>query len=714
MLKKIEHYLLQHINKIMFIWGIGIVSAIIFISKWCMDMDCIVINEVCSNNFSVLKDEYSNYPDYIEIYNPSNMPIPLEGMGLSDSRELKKYEFENIWIGPKSYHIIYADEKSGDQCAEFSLDRNGETVYLFSRSGKLIDYVEIPQLEYNTSYARINDNDEEWQRRTATPGMSNSESAKVVDPTIETVKFSMEGGFFEEEFYLSLEGTEKGIIYYTLDGSEPSLKSICYTEPILITEVSQNENVLSARDDLTPRSISIPDFKVDKAMVVRASVYDVDKQSFGKSIAHTYFIGYEKKEEYSNFPIISMVTDPQNLFDYEYGIYGNGVRYQKYLDNGGLKDGEIVEYFEHEDGGVEYLYTASNAFNNGREWEREAQIEYFDKEHKNRNRQSIGIRIAGNSTNTWAHKAFNFFARDIYDENITMTFNWNGEENSWKTVKMRNGGNECNTSKIKEPFMHSLVKERNVSIQDAAPYILFINGEYWGIYSMRERYNEEYVEKHYGVEKRDVWLIDAKKSENRKALKEYEYLINYLEKTDFTVTENYRKLCELIDIQSFIDFYCINIYLGNTDVFLGKNNAIWRSAEIKNEEYYDGKWRWMLYDLDLTCEKYNENSFNEEVNRLMKEASFKNIIRNDEFRERFYNSFLEIANICFDEQDVNLQLNEWVSCYKDQVLKSHRQFVDVNYTEETYQAHIDKIKEFFKKRPEYIFDYMDEYMKLYE
>ena len=138
------------------------------------------------------------------------------------------------------------------------------------------------------------------------------------------VSFSRESGFYEETFELELTA-ESGTIYYTLDGSIPDKNSTKYEGPILITDATWKDNTYSMRTDVSVGfdkeavdRISIkevspgyqtPDYKIDKATVVRAALYDNSGQCRDVKTA-TYFVGFSGKEGYDGMNILSVVTDP--------------------------------------------------------------------------------------------------------------------------------------------------------------------------------------------------------------------------------------------------------------------------------------------------------------------------------------------------------------------------------------------------------------------
>ena len=427
----------------------GILLCLIWICVASSGEREVMINEVCSNNFTVARDANDKYSDYVELYNPGEKEVSLEGYYLSDDEEkLQKYSLDTVSIPANGYYVVWLD-------GEFRIASGGEEVFLSrTQDEKLVDYVNVPALAYNTSYGRVADGEERWESMTATTGRTNAEAKLLPDVQLRAPVFSAESGFYAEGFDLKLTAALGEDIYYTLDGSEPSCDSIPYDGGITITDASQNENIYAARTDLSPTKAYTPDFLVDKATVVRAISYNERNGSISDIATKVYFVGYEQKSEYENFPILSLIADPEDLFDPEIGIYANGVKLEEYKQKGGWKNGELLDAFTDAEGNEHMLYMASNAFNDGKEWEREAVITYFDNDHEYCFSQKVGIQTAGQSTRGTPQKSFSIYGRDIYDDTVTIPYEF-FKDMSYSSIKLRNGGNENDTVKIKDAFWRS-------------------------------------------------------------------------------------------------------------------------------------------------------------------------------------------------------------------------------------------------------------------
>lgn len=685
-------------------------TGIIFVSEAAEVEQDVVLNEICSNNFSVGRNENGECCDYVEIYNPTTEDKVLDGYYLSDDKEmLQKYSLQGMSVSAKGYLVVWLDEmlslESSDIC--FGVSAEGEGIYLVKGENEIIvDYVYVPKLAYNTCYARCQDGMGQWEVMECSLGRTNAEALSLPALGLEVPWFSVESGFYEEPFYLKLKAELGEEIYYTLDGSEPTIKSMKYTGKIEIHDCSNQENVYASRTDLSPTRDYTPDFKVDKATIVRAISYNAVSNKVSDVVTKVYFVGYEDQKEYAGFPIISIVADPKDLFDYEKGIYGNGKKLEEYKQNGGLKNGELVGSYADETGKVHNLYEASNAFNEGKEWERKASFIYFNEEHEYEFSQDVGIRIAGASTRGTPQKSFNVYGRDIYDEKIVFPYEF-FEGIAGSTIKLRNGGNHNDGVKIIDAFVESLVEDRNVSVQRSKPCILFLNGEYWGIYNIRERYNEEYISAYYGIKEDNVWLIDAgrAKAGESTAWEAYQYFVTMATECDLTYDDVYAMVSEFIDVQSFIDFCCINLYLGNGDLSFGQNMALWRSVENDGSKYGDCKWRFMVFDVDEAIGEAGEGVTPGEWMKnycLMQEPVLQSFMRNAGFREQFYKTLLEIGKQNFEYETVSRKLGNWKDIYEEQLLLNHQRFFNEGFGKKQLEEEFLRIDNFFAGRYEFI------------
>ena len=137
---------------------------------------------------------------------------------------------------------------------------------------------------------------------------------------------------------------------------------------------------------------------------------------------------------------------------------------------------------------------------------------------------------------------------------------------------------------------------------------------------------------------------------------------------------------------------------------------LWHCGRV-TAEYEDERWRWMIFDLDITARDPAVNSFDESLNDLMKDPIIKNLAQSDEFKKQFEDRFFEIAENIFSYEKVNDELKEWGNNYRRQIIKTQKQFVSEEYDETRYWEYMKEIDRFFEQRPKYIFTYLENYIE---
>ena len=519
--------------------------------------------------------------------------------------------------------------------------------------------------------------------------------------------FSRNSGFYEEEFELYIYAPTDEI-YYTLDGSDPDINSLKYEKPMIIKDATINSNIHSMRVDVTTRfSEEIneeyvdlsdePDYMVSENPVDKCNVLKVvyyDKYGNRSKIAEQiYFVGFDEKEGYENINIISVTTEPDNLFDYENGIYVTGERFDLYREEG-IPEDELGAW----------AHWKANYRQKGKKWERESSIQIFDIERNLVLSQNVGLRIQGGASRAYYPKSLNFFARDEYGDN-RLNYDFWGTGYTPKRITLTCGGNDYYT-KIRDRLACELSEDTNIATMHYEPYVLFLNGEYWGFFYLTEKYDAQYVEYYYGVERgeNDENIIMIKNgaievgTEDDKNL--YDAMVYYIESHDMSIEENYRKACELIDIESFIDYFAIESYIARIGDWPESNYALWRSKNISDKPYEDGKWRWMLFDVNSKSMKSGYYDFDYIEENREESKMFDSLCENDEFKRKFSERIIELSNTIFEKEVVNQKIDEYVQLMDEPMKKHFQRFFCTD--NELFHVGIEEIRFFFNEREPYI------------
>lgn len=653
------------------------------------------INEVCSDNKTSLKDAKNNHYDWIEIYNGEDENVNLEGYSLSDSAsKMRKFVFPSVEIEAHGYIIVFAcgEEKVRDgdiMYAAFKVSAGGETLYLASPERVVVDTVTVPALDTDTTYGRVADGGAELSKMFPSPNSSNSASELIPEP-VETPSFLQKSGFYESEFELEINVPEGCTVYYTLNGAVPDKDSTEYTGAITIKDASANDNVYSAISGTSPYGY-LPEYKVDKGTVVRAVAVNEDGRC-SASVTATYFLGYETRKGYQNIPVVSLTTDPENLFDETTGIYVLGDVYTQWKES--LK-GDLS--------GVPLWQYPGNYSKRGSEWERIAHIEYFDQEHNSVFSSAVGIRIHGGASRSSLQKSFNVYFRDSIGGSDKVDIPLFDSVTEVSSFMLRSGGNDYDSTKFRDAVIQSLVSDRDFATQEAHPCILFINGEYWGMYNIQEKYSADYFEEHYGVDADNVVLIKngGLKEGTRNDQKSYLELITLCSGNKMLDSAKYENVCSKMDIQSFIDYMCAEIIICNCD-WPGNNYAVWKVSEVdESNPYADGKWRWVMFDTEFsTGLTYSTSVDYDSISYAMNNSLFTALMKNEEFRKQFTLTLSDLMNENFAYDRVQSVVKYYTTNYRSAMYNFYLRFVNDSPSTSRFSSSWRNFTNFFARRRE--------------
>ena len=533
--------------------------------------------------------------------------------------------------------------------------------------------------------------------------------------------FSKEGGFYSDYFGLSISSKFGNTIYYTLDGSDPrtSKTALKYKTEIPIFNNTNNINNHSSLTNITLFDYRAPGFKVEKGIVVRAVIKD-RKYGFGKVVSNSYFIS-KKAPYYSQMKVISMLTDSDYLFDEENGIYMVGTKYYEWLKknpNKNYNPGDVLNVTNYNSDGKENEIPVSiQIFENGKS------VLCID----------VGARIAGNWSRANPQKSFRFFARKEYgSKNLNYKFFEDlkaadgSEIISFDKITLRNGGNDYQELRFRDALVHDLVSDSACDIMAAEPCILFINGEFWGFYMIREKTDGEYIKSHYGIKKKDVAVIkNSEVEEGEKSdLDEFAEFSRWAASAPMKIGENYKKFCDSMDVQSFMDYMAIQTYINNFDWAssgFSNNWQVWHSKTVNPKiNKADGKWRFILYDTEFSSGIYTmkETSYEYDLlNRLNVTTEhfnfpriLKNLCKNEEFLNRFYKNYLKIIEEYFAPNVVCKKIDEYAKEYKTAICDTYKRF-GIEWASHNFDGEVEDLKLFYRNRPEYAKRYLDTFYK---
>ena len=673
----------------------------------------LVINEFLASNTTINSDpDFNLYSDWIELYNTQDYTIDLSSYSITDDlNDPVKWEFPNgTFISPGDYLIIWADGRDTSMSelhASFKLSSDGEEIALYDADGVLIDSVVFGDQIQNISFGRRPDGGPDWYSF-AFPSPDMPNSGDVYQKTANPV-FSLPAGFYDEEQILEISSDDThAVIRYTTNGDEPSSSSPIYSQPIPIISRAGEPNVHSQiRTNKDPYHW-LPDWvppegEVFKANVIRARAF-TEGHLPSDIVTSTFLIDENIFQRYPTISVISLNSDAKHLFNSETGIYVPGVHHTPGQSSSG-------NYFQ--------------------DWEKPAHIEFFAPGGQLGFAQDVGISIQGGTSPASPQKGLHVIARGAYGKNRIKYPLFENDPSEAKELKefkrfiIRAWGSLITGSLFNDAYAHRLMANHSLDIQAYRPVVLFINGEYWGLHSLREaNKNSWYYQYHHDIDRDDPGCDILLHSERNGAPYAYidegdashwNAMMNYIHTHDMSQKASYDYLQTQMDVDNFITYMGHCIYVGKWD-WPNNNDASWRPRTA------EGRWRWIQFDMetgfgvatglgpeyailgpqlnmfDATIEGIEIPNFG----TYGPHPILSGVFNNEEFREAFIAWFWERFDREFHPDTMNLILDEMAAELRPYMPEYKHRWPFIGAIRGDWEYSLQGIKDFNNQRQDYV------------
>ncbi|MGW8317279.1 MAG: CotH kinase family protein, partial [Bacteroidales bacterium] len=570
------------------------------------------LNEVMASNATTHADlDFGEYADWIEIYNAGSTGIDLSGWYLSDDPgNPTMWGFQSgTTIPAGGYLLVYADGTGYGLHTNFKLSKEGETVLLVTPQVILGDSFTFPGQLTDISFGRKGgDLSVLGYFDSPTPGSANGSSqySGIAAPP----SCSLESGFFSGPVSVSMTSSTPGAaIRYTLDGTEPTGGSALYTAPVQISATA----------------------------VLRATSF-YSGMLTAPPVTHSYFIN-----EPQNLPVVSLVTDPDHFFSDQTGIYVIGTN------------------------GVPG-YCTEVPHNVNQDWERPVNIELIEKDGTVGLNQVAGVKIFGGCSRVrYPIKSLALFARKEYE---TSSFDYplfpDKPNDKYESFVLRAGADDQPFTMIRDALTANVVKDViDMDVQANRPVVVYINGEYWGIHSLREKVNEAYIRDNYGIDPDSLELLSNNPEDPLNVLAgsadHYNAMIQYNRDNDISQPSHYDYIRTQMEMDEYINYQIIQIFLGGRD-WPGNNIKFWRSPYGSHN-----RWRWILFDLDHMFKEYFSDIMEEATevdcgcvwpNPPWSTYLFRRLLENEAFSNEFKRRFALYSTTWFSRERLHGIIDE--------------------------------------------------------
>lgn len=653
----------------------------------------VIISEVTASNDTVALGPTLQTTDFVELYNTSAETVDLSGYGLSDSlKRPRRWQFpDGSYIAPGEYKIIYLDAQPElstvtDYHTNFKLSRaGGETISFCDPTGRVLDRLHLSLIPTDHSYGRTLGQNGYYYYDVPTPGMTNGSGYYGYTPN---PAFSLPGGEYKGTLQLTLSIPENSLVYYTTDGSIPTQENGTLYASGTVIDVS-HVTVLRAR-------------AFDRAGMLQPS----------ETVTNTYLLNL-----YHAFPVVSLVTDPDELWNEENGM----------LTAGGEMNKEKIPFKLVEGGYPNYREYGKDA--------RPGHVEYYGKDGSTILNQDCEFGLQGQYSLDLPQKTFKVRAKAKYGEKYFNAELFEDRDfTQYKSFVLRMGGNDGAWTRLVDGLQGRLIDRFNeispnpsdVIHQAWNPVVVYLNGVYWGHYNMRERVDRFFVAQHEGLTLEEADYMDILEASgtnvNWGSSKEYLAMIKKVEASDPANNEkDLQYILDNVDVDNYFDYMAFEMFFGNSD----PGNI--RFYRLKQE---GAKWKWIFYDADYGL--FNSN-FNSPYSYLKPKGAgdqrinntlIRKLLENDEMRHKFLTRLGEIYQVFTTEfMTAELQVMQ-------EILEPEMPLHFARWAEETDKAitadnpttpegalrywnqRLDRLRNTLKKRPTLFYEFVQEEFEL--
>ena len=511
----------------------------------------LVVNEYSASNLFTYSDNYGNYVDWFEIYNPTSSAVDLTGWYLSDnSNNPIKCQLSGGSVPAGGHTTVFCsgrDEFSGGNIhTSFKLTQTKpEEIIITDAAGNLVDQIQMTPCKPGHSRGRESDGSATWALFTSpTPNAANSNPK----PEYATKPiFDIASGYQTGTISLNISSPDPNVtLYYTTNGTSPNSFSNVVSGPISINSNSVIRAIAISSDPNIP-------------------------QSFIET--NTYFINSTH-----TIPIISICGDDIYSF---------------------INDQHPNAFYDNFLGSIEYFSSAGNLIDEG--------VGDYNKH--------------GNDSWAYDQRGIDFIMRDQQGYNYSIKHpifrGKNRDEYQRLIIKAAANDNvsfENGGAHIRDAFVHSLSQVGGLRLDERSyePCILYVNGEYWGVYEVREKVDDsDFLDEYYDQDEKfnnspefiqflKTWGGTWEQFGAPNAQSDWNTLLNYIQTNNMAIQANFDYVDSLYNWKSLVDYFCLNSYTVCMD-WLNWNTAWWRGLEPSGDKK---KWRYVLWDMDATFGHY--------------------------------------------------------------------------------------------------------------
>ena len=524
-----------------------------------MNKTGVFISEVMASNDSISTYPNAAFTDWIELYNSGDQAVDLTDWGLSDRLDRgRRWQFPlGTTIAPGEYKVVLCDRQTDKNTvqelhASFKVGKlKKETITLTDPTGRVLDKMILPEMRTDVSYGRTLGMAGLFYYDSPTPFQQNTDGFTGY---AEKPAFTVEPGLYFSTTYVEITIPEGTQVFYTTDCSTPTQNSNPY----------QGERL-----------------QLNFTTVLRARAFSTGNVKPSDTLTGTFFINANH-----TLPVVSVVTDPDNLWNKDTGMLVTGDNV--YKEPGKLPFKGTV-YRKVKDSGVK----------------NECYVELYDDSGNRLISQGAAFSLMGDFSLDMPQKSFKFRAKSLYGaKTFAAKLFPDRDYTEYKSFVLRNSGNDSMWTRLQDGFQSRLMDycESTVAHQAWKPYAVYLNGKYWGHMNLRERTDRFMLAQFEGLSLDDADKITLLQGNGRLKYgsnREYKAMLKKIKAGNPAKNpEDLQYILDNVDVDNLFEYIAFEMFFGNSDI----GNLRFYRFNVEGS-----KWKWVLYDVDygLYNSKFN-------------------------------------------------------------------------------------------------------------
>jgi len=653
-------------------------TIILFLCTFEIFANEIVINEFMADNVSTITDENGEFDDWVELFNPGEQAVNIAGMFITDSlNKLTSWQIPDsdeqlTTIQPGGYLVLWLDKDldQGLLHMNVKLSSDGESIAIVQSDGTtIVDSIQFGFQASDVSMGRKTDAASEWvSMKKPTPGSFNQYEAYIEksDPPL----LSLDAGFYNASITLVMSATSSKIFYTRIKANPES-----YTQPVF--SHSQYTQPLVINETCIIRAYAIENGKLPSDIQTK-----------------TFFI----RSDYQ-MPVVSLTIDPDALFDPVEGIYMKGPD---------VLPEDTWPFWKSNFYQGSYYYKGSQIIETWKDYEKPVHIEYFDQDKNLIIDMNAGLEMSGVWSRAFPKKSFNIKARKEYGINkINYPLFEDNVYDTYDGITLRAGAED--RSRLNNEIIYMAWRDANLrtDMQAYKPAVLLINGAYWGIYSLYERKDNDFVENRYGYT--DIDLIADWGLVKEGSMDDFQALLDYMNTNDINAPGVYDTILKKINLENFVDHCMMQVYSSHGDP---NNVRYWRPRKP------DGQYHWIIYDFDwLKGVDDTTLSDYDAITLAYSDKQLGYMLKHPDFRTIFINRLADFLNTTGRPEKMLGYIDIAIQDIETEIEHDFERWLEwetmngpSDYNRDDYNWQITWIKDFVTHRPDYL---LQEIVSLY-